>query len=251
MRAMTDGAFDARVAARYDRDVAERFEPEQLARTVDVLATLADGRPVLEFAIGTGRVALPLAARGVEVHGIELSNAMFAELRKKAGGDEIPVTIGDMATTHVASSTTDGMFGLVVLVFNTITNLLTQAEQVACFRNAAAHLGPGGHFLIETGIPRVRQLACGERFLPFEVTPDHLGIDEYDLVAQRLVSHHYWIADGDAATFESHHRYAWPAEYDLMAELAGMTLTHRWADWSRTSLTAESESHISVWSTAT
>lgn len=180
MRAMTDGAFDARVAAKYDRDVAERFEPEQLARTVDVLAVLADGRPVLEFAIGTGRIALPLAAR-----------------------------------------------------------------------NAAAHLGPGGHFLIETGIPRVQQLACGERFLPFEVTPDHLGIDEYHLVAQRLVSYHYWIADGDAATFESHHRYAWPAEYDLMAELAGMTLTHRWADWSRTSLTAESESHISVWSTAT
>jgi hypothetical protein len=134
-------------------------------------------------------------------------------------------------------------------VFSTITNLLTQAEQVACFRNAAAHLAPGGHFLVETGIPRIQQLVPGERFLPFEVAPQHLGIDEYHLAEQRLTSHHYWIADGDATTFDSHHRYAWPAEYDLMAELAGMTLTHRWADWRRTPFTSNSASHISVWST--
>ena len=247
---MTDGAFDTEVAARYDRDVAERFEPEHLDRTVDLLAELASGRPVLEFAVGTGRIALPLAARGVEVHGIELSGAMVAEMRRKPGGADIPVTIGDMATTRVRSNTDDGSFGLVALVFNTITNLLTQAEQVACFRNAAAHLRPGGHFVIETGIPRIQHLPVGERFIPFEVTPEHIGIDEFDLATQRSTSHHYWIADGDAATFSSHHRYAWPAEYDLMAELAGMTLTHRWADWTRTPFTSESAAHISVWSTA-
>jgi SAM-dependent methyltransferase len=243
---MTDGAFDAAVAARYDRDVSERFEPELLRTTVDVLADLTDDRPALEFAIGTGRVALPLAARGVEVHGIELSTAMVAEMMKKPGADRIPVTIGDMATTRLDAA---GSFGLVFLVFNTITNLLTQPDQVTCFRNAAAHLAPGGHFVIETGIPRLQGLDPGERFLPFEVTDDHIGIDEYDLAEQRLVSHHYWIADGDAATFESHHRYAWPAEYDLMAQLAGMALTHRWADWTRSPFTSESTTHVSVWST--
>ncbi len=243
---MTDGAFDAAVAARYDRDVRERFDPEHLRTTVDVLADLTDDRPALEFAVGTGRVALPLAARGVEVHGIELSTAMVAEMMKKPGADRIPVTIGDLATTRLDAA---GSFGLVFLVFNTITNLLTQADQVTCFRNAAAHLAPGGHFVIETGIPRLQRLNPGERFLPFEVTDDHIGIDEYDLAEQRLVSHHYWIADGDAATFESHHRYAWPAEYDLMAQLAGMTLTHRWADWTRSPFTSESTTHVSVWST--
>jgi SAM-dependent methyltransferase len=246
---MTDGAFDADVAARYDRDVAERFDAQHLATTVDRLVELADGRPILEFAIGTGRIALPLAARGVEVHGIELSTAMVAEMRKKPGADGIPVTIGDMASERVASTRVDGAFGLVLLVFNTITNLLTQAEQVACFRNAAAHLVPGGHFLIETGIPRVQRLPVGERFLPFEVAAGHIGIDEYDLAEQRSVSHHYWITDGDAATFESHHRYAWPAEYDLMAHIADMTLSSRWADWDRSPFTSDSEAHVSVWTT--
>lgn len=192
---------------------------------------------------------MPLAERGVEVHGIELSRAMVDEMLKKPGADQISVTIGNMATTRVTSSRTEGSFGLVVLVFSTITNLLTQSEQVTCFRNAAKHLGPGGHFVIETGIPRVRRLPPGERFLPFEVAPGHIGIDEYDLAEQRLTSHHYWIDDGDAATFASHHRHAWPAEYDLMAELARMTLTNRWADWARSPFTSESEAHISVWTT--
>ena len=172
---------------------------------------------------------------------------MVAEMMKKPGTDRIPVTIGDLATTRLDAA---GSFGLVFLVFNTITNLLTQPDQVACFRNAAAHLAPGGHFVIETGIPRLQRLNPGERFLPFEVTDDHIGIDEYDLAEQRLVSHHYWIAGGDAATFESHHRYAWPAEYDLMAQLAGMTLTHRWADWARSPFTSDSTTHVSVWSTS-
>lgn len=246
---MTDGAFDADVAARYDRDVAEYFHPQRLRETTDLLADLARNRPVLEFAIGTGRVALPLAERGVEVHGIDLSQAMVDEMLKKPGADQISVTIGDMATTRVTSSRTDGSFGLVVLVFNTISNLLTQSEQVACFRNASAHLEPGGHFVVETGVPRIQRLPAGERFLAFEVAADHIGIDEFDLVEQRLTSHHYRIADGDAATFASHHRYAWPAEYDLMAELAGMTLTNRWADWTRSPFTSESETHISVWAT--
>ena len=172
---------------------------------------------------------------------------MITEMMKKPDADRIPVTIGDTATTRLDSA---GSFGLVFLVFNTITNLLTQAEQVACFRNAADLLGPGGHFLIETGVPRVRRLGPGERFLPFAVGDDHIGIDEYDLAEQRLVSHHYRIGDDDAATFESHHRYAWPAEYDLMAQLAGMTPTHRRADWDRTPFDGESSNHVSVWSTS-
>ena len=242
---MTDGAFDAAIAARYDRDVVERFDARHLRETVDVLARLAAGRSTLEFAVGTGRVAIPMAESGIEVHGIELSRAMVDEMMKKPGADRIPVTIGDMASTRLDGA---GSFGLVFLVFNTITNLLTQSEQVACFRNAAAHLAPGGHFVVETFVPQLQRLDRGERFVPFDVTDGHIGIDEYDVVAQRLVSHHYWIEDGDAATFDSHHRYAWPAEYDLMARLAGMTLTHRWADWTRAPFDSDSESHVSVWS---
>ena len=243
---MTDGAFDAAIAARYDRDVDEQFDPQRLSETVDLLAGLAAGRSALEFAVGTGRVAIPLAAAGIDVYGIELSRAMADQMMKKPGADRIPVTIGDMATTRLDGA---GPFGLVFVVFNTITNLLTQAEQVACFRNAAAHLAPGGHFLVETLVPRLQRLNPGERFVPFEVSTDHIGIDEYDVATQRLVSHHYRIADGDATTFQSHHRYAWPAEYDLMAQLAGMTLTYRWADWTRARFDSDSESHVSVWST--
>lgn len=242
---MTDGLFDAAVARRYDRDVSERFDPQHLDGVTAVLAELTGDQPALEFAIGTGRVALPLAARGVEVHGIELSRAMITEMRKKPGAERIPVTIGDMASTRLDAA---GSFGIVFLVFNTITNLLTQAEQVECFRNAAAHLTPGGHFVIETTVPRLPRLDPAERFVPFEVSDDHIGIDEYDLAEQRVTSHHYWIAGGDATTYTSRHRYAWPAEYDLMAQLAGMTLSHRWADWRRTPFGSDSAAHVSVWS---
>ncbi|MGE0000020.1 MAG: methyltransferase domain-containing protein [Ilumatobacteraceae bacterium] len=239
---MADGFFDERIAASYDATSAQMFDDAVLGPTVDFLASLADGRRALEFALGTGRVALPLSARGVEVAGIELSTAMVAQLTAKPGAERIAVTIGDMATAQV-----DGSFGLVYLVYNTISNLLTQAEQVACFRNAAANLDEGGHFVIEVTVPSVRRLPPGEVFVPFEVTPHHLGIDEYDVANQRLVSHHYWMTGDRVERFDSFHRYAWPAEYDLMAELAGLTLVERWAGWDRAPFTSESTAHVSVW----
>ncbi len=231
--------FGGDVAARYDDDVAALFDPEVVGATVDVLAELADGGSALELAIGTGRIALPLAARGVPVTGIELSDAMVAQLRSKPGGDGIDVTIGDMATTSV-----EGTFGLVYLVFNTIGNLTTQDEQVACFANAAAHLAPGGCFVIEVFVPELRRLPPGERLVAFESTRGHVGVDEYDVVEQRLVSNH---AFPGRPFLRSHHRYAWPAEYDLMARLAGLERRERWADWDRSPFTADSRSHVSVW----
>ena len=238
---MSDGAFDHTVAPGYDADCADMFAPEVLEPTVAFLADLAGDRPALEFAVGTGRVALPLADAGVEVHGIELSRAMVAEMRAKPGGAAIPVTIGDMATTRIG-----GEFGLVYLVFNTITNLLTQDEQVACFCNAAAHLVPGGHFVVETGVPGIQDLPRGERFLAFDAGAEHGGIDEYDLVEQLLVSHHYRTG-ARSGRFSSEHRWAWPAEYDLMARIAGMSLRERWADWDRSPFTDTSRTHVSVW----
>lgn len=237
-----DGLFDERVALTYDSDDAGMFSREVLGPTVDFLAEVAAGRRALELAIGTGRVALPLSERGVDVAGIELSRPMASQLAAKPGGDRIPVTIGDMATIRV-----DGGFGLVYLVYNTITNLLTQDEQVACFRNAAAHLEPGGHFVIETFVPSVRRLPPGESLVPFDVSDHHVGIDEYDVVGQRVTSHHYTIADGRVDVFRTPHRYAWPAEYDLMARIAGLELQERWADWKRSPFTADSASHVSVW----
>jgi SAM-dependent methyltransferase len=213
-----------------------------LGPTVDFLAGLAGDGRALEFAVGTGRVALPLSADGVEVHGIELSRPMVDRLRAKPGGDRIPVTIGDMAATRVR-----GRFALVYLVYNTITNLLSQDEQVECFANAAAHLEPGGYFVIEDIVPALQRLPRGESFVPFDVSPGHLGIDEYDIASQSLVSHHYWVADGRTGVHRSRHRYAWPAEYDLMARLAGMSLSERWSSWQREPFTSESTSHVSVW----
>lgn len=239
---MNNGIFDERVAADSDKETAARFAPEVLGPTVDTLAELAEGGPVLEFAIGTGRVALPLASKGVDVRGIDLSEPMVARLRAKPGGAKIPVTIGDMASTHLGCA-----FGLVYLVFNTISNLLTQEEQIACFANAAAHLRPAGLFLIEVAVPALRRLPPGERFVPSQVSDSHMCIDEYDIAGQRLISHHYKIADGFCKTFHSPHRYAWPAEYDLMAKLAGLSLRYRWANWRRARFTSESSEHISVW----
>ena len=238
---MSDGAFDAAVAPGYDESVAGWFAPEVIEPTVAFLAELARDRPVLEFAVGTGRVALPLADAGIEVHGIELSRAMVAEMERKPGAERVPVTIGDMSTTRV-----EGEFGLVFLVFNTITNLLTQDEQVECFRNAAAHLVSGGSFVIETQLPRLQELPRGERFLAFRADEHHGGIDEYDVVEQRLVSHHYETGE-QPGRFSSEHRWAWPAEYDLMARIAGLRLSERWADWHRSPFTATSRSHVSVW----
>jgi len=232
-------------AARYDDLDSPMFSPEVLGPTVDLLAALADGGPVLEFAIGTGRVAVPLADRGVPVTGIELSGPMITQLRGKVDEDRIPVVQGDMATTRAPGS---GEFALVYLVFNTISNLLTQDEQVECFANAARHLRPGGHFLVELGLPDLRRLPPGQHAVPFEVSERHLGFDTYELVEQRLTSHHV-TPDGDGAyrRTRSRHRYAWPAEMDLMARMAGMRLVRRVADWDGSPYTDDSRATISVW----
>jgi SAM-dependent methyltransferase len=237
-----DGYFDERVASRYDESAADMFDAATLEPAVDLLAELAGEGPALEFGIGTGRVALPLAARGVRVQGIDLSNAMIARLHAKSGGDAIGVTIGDFSTTRV-----DGSFSLVYLVFNTIENLTTQAGQVACFRNAAAHLRPGGRFVIEVGVPELQRLPPGETVRPFLVRDDRWGFDEYDVANQGLVSHHFELVDGRIERLSIPFRYVWPAELDLMAELAGMRLLDRWSGWDRAPFTSDSGSHVSVW----
>jgi SAM-dependent methyltransferase len=237
-----DGYFDERVAATYDEDVADRSAPEVLDPTVAFLAELAGEGQALEFAIGTGRIALPLAARGVPVQGIELSTAMAAQLAAKPGGEAIDVTIGDIASTRV-----EGSFSLVYLVFNTIMNLTTQEAQVACFRNAGAHLEPGGCFVIEVMVPELRRLPPGETFHVFGGGADAWGIDEYDVADQGLVSHHLEVVDGTLERFSVPFRYVWPSELDLMAQLAGMTLRDRWSGWAREPFTNESRQHVSVW----
>ncbi len=239
---MTDVVFNEAVAASYDADSQEMFDPQLLRETVDFLAGLAGDGKALEFAIGTGRVGLPLSQRGVEVHGIDISEAMVAKLREKPGGEAIPVTIGDIAATRVP-----GEFQLVYIPFNTITNLETQEQQVACFENAAAHLRAGGYFVIEVFVPELRRLTPGDKYLAFQVSPEHLGFDEFDVVNQLCISNHYFPGRSGLRFFQSRHRYAWPPEYDLMARIAGMTLHERWADWKRSPFTAESTSHISVW----
>jgi SAM-dependent methyltransferase len=234
--------FDEPVAARYDEDVAAMFDPPLLDATARFLADLAGPGPVLELGIGTGRIALPLQALGVEVHGIDLSPDMVAELRDKSGGEDLDVVIGDFAT-----ATVPGAFTLAYLVFNTITNLTTQDEQVACFENVARHLAPGGRFVVECYIPELRRLPPGESIHPFEVTATHLGFEEYDLATQIAFSHHYWLEDGTMRLFSAPFRYVWPSELDLMARLAGMTLQERWGSWTREPFTSESRSHVSVW----
>jgi hypothetical protein len=234
--------FDEPVAERYDESSAEMFDPAVVGPAVDLLAVLAGDGAALELGIGTGRIALPLSRRGVRVHGIDLSAAMVARLRAKPGGDAVEATIGDFATTRV-----DGTFRLAYLVFNTIMNLTTQDAQVDCFRNAAAHLESGGCFVVEVMVPDLRRLPPGERVRPFLVDPPRLGFDEYDVVAQGLVSHHYWVQGGRPHTVSMPFRYVWPSELDLMARLAGMRLRDRWAGWRREPFTAESLSHVSVW----
>ncbi len=238
--------FDEEVAATYDADEAAMFDPSALEPAVSLLAELAGDGPAIELAIGTGRVALPLAARGVRVSGIDLSPAMVARLRAKPGGDEasIPVSIGDIATARHPDA---GTFSLVYLVFNTIENLTTQESQVDCFVNAAAHLRPGGCFVIETGVPALQRLPPGERFVPFDVSETHVGIDEYDVVTQSLVSHHVTTDDGRITRASTPFRYVWPSELDLMARIAGLRLRDRWADWARMPFTSASRSHVSVW----
>ena len=237
-----DGYFGEPVAATYDDDSAEMFDPAVIVPTVDFLAVLAGSGRALELGIGTGRIAVPLAARGVPVHGIELSQAMAARLRAKPDGEGIGVTIGDFATARV-----DATFRVAYLVFNTIMNLTTQAAQVACFRNVAAHLEPGGTFVIEVMVPDLQRLPPGETFHVFGAGETHWGIDEYDVANQGLISHHFWTVDGSMQRSSTPFRYVWPAELDLMAQLAGMRLRERWAGWNREPFTSDSRQHISVW----
>ncbi len=234
--------FDERIAERYDASSADMFEPAVVDPVVDLLADLAGDGDALELGIGTGRIALPLSQRGVHVHGIELSPAMVAKLRAKPGGNGVDVTIGDFAAAKAS-----GTFTLAYLVYNTIMNLTAQDEQVECFRNVAAHLEPGGCFVIEVGVPDLQRLPPGETVRPFTVTATRLGFDEYDIAAQGLVSHHYRVVDGQLQATSMPFRYVWPSELDLMAKLAGMTLRDRWGGWQREPFTSASTSHVSVW----
>jgi SAM-dependent methyltransferase len=228
------------IAETYDVDAAEMYASDVLDPAVDFLADLAGSGRVLEFAVGTGRVALPLSARGVEVHGLDLSEPMLARLRAKPGADAVPVVVGDYTSTRV-----EGSFSLVYLVWNTIMNVTAQDEQVETFLNAARHLEPGGAFVVEVMIPDLQRLPPGDTVRAFTLTDSHLGFDEYDVANQILRSHHYWIERGRASS--APYRYVWPAELDLMARIAGMTLTERYAGWDREPFTSESRTHVSVW----
>jgi SAM-dependent methyltransferase len=230
--------FSGRRAERYDESSAWMFESAVVDPTVDFLAGLAGEGAALELGIGTGRIAVPLRRRGVRVHGIDLSPDMVAQLRAKAGTEDIEVAIGDFSTTAVS-----GTFTLAYLVFNTIMNLTTQEAQVACFGNVARHLEPGGCFVIEVGMPDLQRLPRGERFRPFHVGRNHIGIDEYDIAEQGLVSHHYRGEGVASMPF----RYVWPSELDLMAQLAGMHPRERWSGWQREPFTSESEKLVGVW----
>ena len=237
-----DGYFGERVAAAYDDETAEMFQPRAVDAAVDVLAGLAGGGRALELGIGTGRIALPLSRRGVPVHGIDLSRAMVARLRAKPGGDAIAVTIGDFATTRV-----DGTFSVAYLVFNTIMNLTTQEAQVACFRNVAAHLEPGGCFVIEVHVPELRRLPPGQNILPWHVSPAQWVSYSYDVATQEMRGHYVEFTNGRGEYTSIPFRYVWPAELDLMAQIAGLRLRERWAGWNREPFTGESRQHVSVW----
>lgn len=235
--------WDADAARSYDTPGTGMFSPEVLGPTLDRLAELAAGGRVLEFAIGTGRVAVPLVERGIPVTGIELSRPMIDQLRTKMDEARLPVVQGDMA-----SAVAPGNYNLVYLVYNTISNLLTQDEQIACFRNAARHLAVGGRFVIELGVPEIQRLPPGQQAIVFRNEPGYIGVDTYDTLRQRIVSHHFRFDEGGSARlFRTPHRYIWPAELDLMANIAGFALESRHADWTGTEFTAESRSHVSVY----
>jgi SAM-dependent methyltransferase len=239
---MPEDYFGERVAQRYDESSADMFQSAVVDPVVDLLADLAGHGAALELGIGTGRIALPLARRGIRVHGIDLSEAMVARLRAKPGAQQIGVTIGDFATTTV-----EGRFTVAYLVFNTIMNLTTQDGQIACFQNVAAHLEPGGCFVIEVMVPALQRLPPGETVRAFNLSATRLGFDEYDVASQGLISHHYTVVDGNLEVDAPPFRYVWPSELDLMARLAGMTLRERWSGWKREPFTSDSTTHVSVW----
>ena len=235
--------WDAATAAAYEDDSAEQFLPDVIGPAVDLLADLAGSGRALGFAIGTGRLWIPLLSRGIAVTGIELSAAMIARLREKVSEADLPVTLGDMATTVVP-----GEFSLVFLPWNSLSNLKTQQEQVECFRNAARHLVPGGLFVIELWVPPLRRLPPGQTAVPFDISDSHVGFDTYDIARQMCTSHHYTRdKDGSLRYRNGEFRYVWPAECDLMAQLAGLEFESRFADWRRSPFTGDSENHISVW----
>jgi len=238
----SEGFFGERVASHYDERAAAMFDPAVVGPVVELLAGLAGEGRALEFAIGTGRIALPLVERGVPVAGIDSSEAMVARLRAKPGADDIEVAIGDFAATRV-----DGEFSLVYLVFNTIFNLVTQDAQVACFENAAAHLRSGGRFVIETGVPGLQGLPPGQTIIPFRADPDGVSFDVYDVVTKRFSSQHYVFAEDGVQAYPVEFRYAWPAELDLMARIAGLSLQNRWGGLQREPFTSLSRSHVSVY----
>ncbi len=237
-----DGYFGEGVAASYDKSYSGMFEPSVVDAVVEVLAGLAGGGRALELGIGTGRIALPLARRGVAVQGIDLSRAMVARLRAKPGGEAIGVTIGDFATASA-----DGTFTVAYLVFNTIMNLTTQAAQVACFRNVATHLEPGGCFVIEVATPDLRKLPSGQNVVPLHVSPTLWAFDVYDIATQTMSSNYIAVIDGSGEYRSIPFRYVWPAELDLMAQLAGLRLRERWEGWTREPFTSESRQHVSIW----
>ena len=240
---MATHVWGPETAATYDAGSPEMFSPEVLDPCVDVLASLAGDGAALEFAVGTGRVALPLSARGVPVTGIERSPPMVERLRAKPGADAVPVTVGDMTTTRV-----DGVFSLVYLVFNTIENVTSHDEQVAVFANAATHLAPGGRFVVEVEVPSLLGLPSGQRGRVFDLSPGHVGIDTHDDPVRQLLSLHHWtLIDGRWVQGSGQYRYVWPSELDLMARLAGLRLEHRWAGWDRSAFTADSTSQVAVY----
>ena len=237
-----DGYFGEEVAATYDSATSSMHDESVIDTVVGVLAVLAGDGRALEFGVGTGRIALPLARRGVEVYGIDLSKAMVSRMREKPGGADIVVTIGDFADTRAP-----GEFSVAYLVFNTINNLTTQDAQIACFVNAAEHLKPGGSFVIEVGVPALRLLPPGQRAVPFDVGDECWAYDLYDCATQSMSSN-YVDDDGGKARLRSiPFRYVWPAELDLMARIAGLELTERWEDWDGRPFTHESTRHVSVW----
>jgi hypothetical protein len=242
LRVVDSTQFDEWIAQRYDELWPELRDPALLDHAVDFLAGLAGDGAALELGVGTGRLALPLSQRGVRVHGIDVAPAMLAVLGAKPGAEDVALTLGDFTTTRV-----DRRFGLVYLARNTITNLASQNEQVECFRNVADHLELGGHFVIENYIPELQRLPPGETIHVFARTPSHLAFEEYDVASQMAISHHYWMIDGKLEARSGSHRYVWPSELDLMAQLAGMNLRERWQDWLRNPFTSASRSHISVW----
>jgi SAM-dependent methyltransferase len=230
------------LAEVYDSTYSVMFEPFVLNPTVDRLAELARGGPALELAVGTGRVALPLSARGISVSGLELSPHMAERLRAKPGADVVPVTIGDMTTTRVP-----GAFTLVYLVANTIMNVTTQEDQIAVFTNAASHLEPRGLFVVEVMVPQLRSVPRGELGRVFTLDPDHVGIETFDdLVGQIAWSHHWMEVGGRLVHHSAPYRYVWPSELDLMARIAGFRLLDRWANWDRAPFTSDSVSQIAV-----